>query len=138
MSHDELFPIAAHALKLAHRHAELKHHVPHWAALEHHHVPAHPGYLTSMSKDPDRELPPTPGFEAEAPPPQAFLKAAPIAASPLVRIPIPPLRFALVPVEVHAPEQSGRLPPGSPVGGTAVHYFVSPLPKGINPLPSDR
>jgi hypothetical protein len=63
-------------------------------------------------------MPPMLSFEAEAPPPQAFPEATPIAASPLVRIPMPPLRFAQVPVEVHTPERLKRLPPASPDGGT--------------------
>jgi hypothetical protein len=138
MSHSELFPITAHALKLARRHAESKHHAPHWADLEHHHASAHPGCLTSTSKDPHWELPPMPDFEAEAPPPQAFLEAAPIAACPLVRIPMAPLHFAIVPIEVHAPEQPSHLLLASPDGGTAAHYFVLPLPKGINLVPSNR
>jgi hypothetical protein len=79
MSHGELFPITTDALKLAHRNAESKHYVPHWAALEHHRVFAHPGCLTSTSKDPHRKLPLMPGFDAEAPPPQTFLKATLIA-----------------------------------------------------------
>jgi hypothetical protein len=138
MSHDERFPIAAHALKLAHRHAESNHHAPHWAALEHHRASAHLGCLTSMSKDPHRELPLTPDCEAEAPLLQAFLEAAPITVSPLVRIPMPPLHFALLPVEVHAPGQLGRLPPASPDGGAVVHCFAPPLPKGINPMSSNH
>jgi hypothetical protein len=40
---------------------------------------AHLGCLTSTSKDPHRKLPLMPGFDAEAPPPQTFLKATLIA-----------------------------------------------------------
>jgi hypothetical protein len=138
MSHGELFPIAAHALKLARRHVESKHHTPHCSALEHHRASAHLGCLTSTSKDPHWELPPMPSFEVEAPPPQTFLEAAPIAASPLVSIPMPPLRFALDPIRVHAPEWLGRLPPASPHGGVAAHCFAPLLPKGINPVPSNH
>jgi hypothetical protein len=75
-----------------------------------------------------------PGLEAEAPPLQAFLEAAPIAASPLVRIAMPPLHFALVPVEVHAPERPGPLHFALV---PAAHYFAPPLPKGINPVSSN-
>jgi hypothetical protein len=59
-----------------------------------------------------------PGFEAEGPPQQAFLEAAPIATRPLVRIPSPPLHFALVLIEYRALERSGLLPLASPDGGT--------------------
>jgi hypothetical protein len=137
MSHGELFPIATHALKLVRHHIESKHHAPHWAALEHHRVSAHPSCLTSTSKDPHRELPPMPSFEAEDPLPQAFLEATPIAASLLVRIPMPPLHFAIVPIEVHALEWLGHLPLVSPDGGAAAHCFAPPLQKGINPVPSN-
>jgi hypothetical protein len=69
MSHGKLFPISAHALKLAHCHIESKHHVPPLGSPRAPSRIRSPGLLDLDVKGPQRELPLTPSFEAEAPPP---------------------------------------------------------------------